>query len=224
MCGRLVIAHTQEHIARRLQAFLDMNVVIAPTAHDDAHRGPSYNVAPGAQIPVLACTSDLALIDSYRWGLIPHWAQDDTMANKCFNARSETMAEKPTFRRAFTKSRCIIPIDGYYEWKPGEGQTKQPMFIHAEDKEQLFLAGLCEPSTASATIVTREAQGQLRSIHHRQPIAFNHEEIRQWLHPRTPIDALHSLVQAANTKLETYEVSTLVNNTRNDGEELITPM
>ncbi len=218
----IVIRETE--IAARLKAFVEMNVLIVPPQPGTIPTGPSYNVAPSAQIPIVMETPRGIEIDTYRWGLIPSWAKDDSMANKCFNARSETMAEKPTFRSSFKKSRCVIPIGGYYEWQKRTDNTKQPMFIHGTENDLLFLAGLCEPSTRSATVITREARGPLKEIHDRQPIALNHEEVMEWLNPQNEPYVLQLLIESADNPLGAYNVSTAVNSVRNNTPALLTPI
>ncbi len=219
----MAIAARDAAIAERLKAFIEMNVIITPPPPGTNQREPSYNIAPSAPIPVISETENHIEINTYRWGLIPHWAKDDSMANKCFNARSETMAEKPTFRTAFKRSRCVVPVDGYYEWKK-TNDAKQPMFIHGENNDVIYLAGLCEPSTQSATIVTRDAHGWLKEIHDRQPIALTHDEIKDWLNPHaTPADLL-PLLNISEYPLDAYEVSTVVNNVRNNGKQLVQPL
>ena len=224
MCGRMVIAVREAAIAQRLKAFIEMNVLITPPQPGTKPPEPSYNVAPSAPIPVVSEKEDHIQIDTYRWGLIPHWAKDDSMANKCFNARSETMAEKPTFRSAFKKSRCVIPISGYYEWKQDNDGIKHPMYIHGENEDLIYLAGLCETTTQSATVITREAHGALKEIHDRQPIALNHDEIEDWLNPHAAPEDLLALIQASEYQLTAYEVSTAVNNVRNNSKDLLTPL
>lgn len=224
MCGRMVIVMRETAIAERLKAFIDLNILVVPPNDDNTEPHPSYNVAPSALIPVITEVRDHIELNTYRWGLIPHWAKDDSMANKCFNARSETMAEKPTFRTAFKKSRCIIPISGYYEWKKSADTKKQPIYITTSNKELLYLAGLCEPSTRSATVVTRAAYGALKEIHDRQPIPLNQAQLQAWLNPTTDPDDLLELTQSSRYPLTSYEVSTAVNNVRNNSKDLIEPL
>lgn len=224
MCGRMAIVVRETAIAERLKAFIDLNVLIVPPSGECPEPNSSYNVAPSAPIPVITEVDDHVEINTYRWGLIPHWAKDDSMANKCFNARSETMAEKPTFRTAFKRSRCIIPISGYFEWMKGVGGKKQPMYISTGNDELLYLAGLCEPSTQSATVVTTEAQGALREIHNRQPVYLDESEIMDWLNPKAGTGDLIALTQVQPFTLKAHPVSTEVNSVRNNSEELIKPI
>ena len=127
----------------------------------------------------------------------------------------------PTFRNAYKKSRCIVPIDGYFEWKTGADKKKQPFFIRNETAP-LYLAGLCEPSTRSLTIVTCEAEAKLRDIHNRRPIALSPDEIQTWLDPKsTQIELLMAIRSSEMDKVKADMVSTKVNSVANDGPELL---
>ena len=176
------------------------------------------------------------------WGLIAPWSKDRTSAvrsqSQAINARSESVDEKPTFRHAFRRHRCLIPADGYYEWATelGKYPTKQPFYIHAKDSHMLALAGIFDqwsdpedPSTVitSAAIITREAEGRLATIHHRMPTFLLRASWDEWLDP-TLTDtsrARELLATISSTELlEAYPVATLVNSIRNNGPELTVPV
>lgn len=188
---------------------------------------------------------ELAIV---KWGLVPSWAKDPAIGNKMINARMETVAEKPSYRGAFAKRRCILPADGYYEWyTPQDGPKgkngkplKQPFFIHPTDGSSLAMAGLYElwrdPSRddddpyawlMTATVLTTTAEDSLGQIHDRMPLLVERERWSDWLNPE--IDGKSSdprdlLVPAAPGRLTAYPVSTLVNDVRHNGPELLDPI
>ena len=193
---------------------------------------PDYNVAPTKPVPVLWQRSQdegERRLSVARWGLIPSWAKDPSVGVRAFNARIETAAEKPTFRGAFAKRRCVLPADGYYEWKK-DGASKQPMYIHAEDGRQLPFAGLYERWTDaegreqwSVSILTGPALGPLAEIHDRMPLTVSRELLEPWLDQdvrepdqvRSLLDLEHAPAWAARP------VGPGVGNVRNNGPELI---
>ena len=177
-----------------------------------------------------------------RWGLVPFWAKDISIGSRLINARSETVATKPAFRRAFARHRCLLPADGFYEWeKSGDPKkpAKQPYYIRREDGGVLAFAGLYElwrdkdrpdddPDSWlwTATIITTRAEDEVGRIHDRMPMVIEPARWADWLDPTaTSADALHSLMTpAASVHLTTYPVSTEVNSVRHNGPELIEPM
>ena len=180
-----------------------------------------------------------------RWGLVPSWAKDPSIGNRMINARMETVAEKPAFRRAFAARRCLLPADGYFEWYPTSQLTKagkprkQPFFIRPRDHGTLAMAGLYEiwrdPTRDdddperfrwTCTVITTDAPDDLGHIHDRMPLMVERDRWARWLDPTphdTP-DLLSLLVPAAPGQLEAYPVSTLVSNVRNNGPELVEPI
>jgi putative SOS response-associated peptidase YedK len=182
-----------------------------------------------------------------RWGLVPFWAKDVSIGSRLINARAETVSEKPAFRRAFAKRRCLLPADGYYEWQraaavadspAANGAAKQPYYIHRADGRPLAFAGLYElwrdravpeddPDAWlwSATIITTSAPDELGRIHDRMPMIIDPASWADWLDPgNTASSDLRSLlVPAAAGGLESYPVSTAVNSVRHNGPELIEP-
>jgi putative SOS response-associated peptidase YedK len=174
-----------------------------------------------------------------RWGLVPFWAKDVKIGSRMINARSETVAEKPAFRRAFTKRRCLLPADGYYEWQSQPGAAKQPMYISRADGHSLAFAGLYElwrdPAVDrddedawlwTATVITTSAPDELGMIHDRMPMIIDQARWSDWLDPaNSDVADLRSLLApAAATGLVTYPVSTAVNSVRNNGPQLIEPL
>ena len=177
---------------------------------------------------------------------MPSWAKDPSIGNRMINARMETVAEKPAYRRAFAKRRCLLPADGYYEWYPTEQLTKagkprkQPFFIRPRDGgvagDGRALRDLARPdqgrrrpatgSAGPAPCITTDAEDDLGHIHDRMPLMVERERWAAWLDPPTPTrtSLLDLLVPAAPGRLEAYPVSTLVSNVRNNGPELVEPL
>ena len=179
-----------------------------------------------------------------RWGLVPFWAKDPGIGSRLINARMETVGEKPAFRQAFTRRRCLIPADGYFEWYPTQQKTKagkplkQPFFIRPKDDRVMAMAGLYEiwrdPTRDeedperfrwTCTVITTAAEDTLGHIHDRMPLMVEENRWSDWLDPTAPPDhLLELLVPAAPGRLEAYPVSNLVSNVRNNGAELLEPL
>jgi putative SOS response-associated peptidase YedK len=174
-----------------------------------------------------------------RWGLVPFWAKDVKIGSRMINARSETIAEKPAFRRAFAKRRCLVPADGYYEWQQLPGAAKQPMYISRKDGRSLAFAGLYElwrdPAVGSddqdawlwtTTIITTSAPDEIGMIHDRMPMIIDPASWADWLDPaNNEVADLKALLTPAMVgDLTTWPVSTAVNSVRNNGPELIEPV
>jgi len=201
----------------------------------------SYNVAPTQGILVVIESDGIRTIDVFHWGLVPSWAKDPKIGTRLINARAETIAEKPSFRRAFARRRCIIPADGFYEWaSPDDGSgSKQPIFIRRVDGAPFAFAGLWEswtdPHTTdgngepmrllSCTIITGEPNDKVAEIHHRMPVMLPPSSWDQWLdRANHDTEALQSmLVPAPSRLIEFHPVSRAVNNVRNNSAELIEP-
>ncbi|HSZ99817.1 MAG TPA: SOS response-associated peptidase [Streptosporangiaceae bacterium] len=171
-----------------------------------------------------------------RWGLVPFWAKDVKIGSRMINARAETVAEKPAFRRAFAKRRCLLPADGYYEWQSLPGVPKQPMYISRADGRSLAFAGLYElwrdPSVDrgdedawlwTATIITTSATDELGMIHDRMPMIIDPAGWADWLDPaNSDVADVRALLSPAGARdLITYPVSTEVNSVRNNGPQLL---
>lgn len=176
------------------------------------------------------------------WGLVPSWAKDPAIGSRMINARVETVAEKPSYRRAFAARRCLLPADGYFEWYPTEEvgargkPLKQPFFIRPADGGVLAMAGLYEiwrdPDRAdddpdrfrwTCTVITTRAEDAVGRIHDRMPLMVEPERWDAWLDPRRP-GSTDLLVPAAPGRLEAYPVARLVNDVRNNGPELLEPL
>jgi len=194
----------------------------------------NYNVTPRAEVPIVAVSREVRVLDRVRWGLVPFWAKDVSIGDKLINARAETVAEKPAYRRAFERKRCIIPADGFYEWRVREGQKqKQPYFIRRVDGEPLAFAGLWDawydpaveepPRLRSCAIVTTVANDELTPLHHRMPVVLPEDAWAEWLDPsQHDVARLQQLcVPLPDGELRFHPVSTLVNKADNNGPELL---
>lgn len=193
-----------------------------------------YNVAPTQEVPIVADRGDGPAFELMRWGLIPHWADSPAIASKLINARSETLADKPAFRDAFRRRRCLVPADGFFEWtrKPGE-KKKVPVWYHRADRRPFAFAGLWErwrsgPDvawTTTFTIVTGEPNPLVRPLHDRMPIILGPEDYRRWLHPDPlPPEMLADLFAVPSAEgFELTEVSTRVNNVVHDDPSCLQP-
>jgi putative SOS response-associated peptidase YedK len=242
MCGRYAAAKDPAALVEEFE------VAAAPEEALDA----DYNVAPTKKVYVVADrkhddTFERSLLAA-RWGLVPSWAKDPSIGSRMINARAETVAEKPAFRRAFDKRRCLVPADGYYEWylptspdaPVGKGgkPLKQPFFIHPADGSSLAMAGLYEwwhdatrddddPEAwrLTFTVITTEASDEVGRIHDRMPMTIERGDWAAWLDRGVgAADAAALLIPAMATRLDAYPVSTSVNSVRNNGPELIAPL
>ena len=225
MCGRYVAAAPPSEIAKYFAASAPTETVLEP----------SYNVAPTNEVYAVVERDDERRLEPLRWGLVPLWAKDLAMGSKMINARAEGIAKKNAYRHAFRKQRCIIPADGFYEWKVVEGQKrKQPMFIHRVDGEPLAFAGLWETWRGperndeplyTCTIITTSANETMAPVHNRMPVILPPDKWEEWLDPdMQDIDELEKfLLPAPSSLLTLYPVSTGVNHVRNKGPELIIP-
>jgi putative SOS response-associated peptidase YedK len=219
---------------------------------------PDYNVAPTKPVyavlerpPRPSADEERADLPPERqlrvlsWGLVPSWAKDPSIGNRMINARMESVAEKPAYKKAFAVRRCLLPADGYYEWYATSQKTKagkplkQPFFIHPADGSVMAMAGLYEiwrdPTRSdddpnrfrwTCTVLTTSAEDDLGHIHDRMPLLVEKDRYAAWLDPTVsePEDLLSLLVPAAPGRLEAYPVSTEVNSVKNNGPELLEPL
>lgn len=191
---------------------------------------PRYNIAPTQDIPDVITSGGNQLV-MFRWGLIPHWAREISIGSKMINARGETLREKPSFRSSLQRRRCLIPADGFYEWKR-EGSTKQPYRITLKNSELFGFAGLWDSWTApsgevinSCTIITTSPNELLEPIHNRMPVILSPAAEEMWLDPSISDSLLlENLLKPYPAELmQAYQVSSAVNSPRNDNPECITP-
>ena len=239
MCGRYATSQTSADLVASFGADL-------VSLGDELE--PDFNMAPTKQAPVLVGRRGDGVPDggpaqrellSARWGLVPSWAKDLSIGSRMINARAETLAEKPSFRRAFAKRRTLVPADGYYEWYAGETDDtgkarKQPFFIRSRDGAPLAMAGLHEfwkdPASGewviTFTIITTTAEDSVGHLHERMPLLVDPGGWDEWLDPapRPTAELMELLTPAAPGLLDAYPVSTAVNAVRNNGPELVAPL
>jgi putative SOS response-associated peptidase YedK len=217
MCGRFTLRTPKERIKREFQLQEEPSVEVR------------YNIAPTQNIIAVRQGADGREVAELKWGLIPSWAKDAAMGARLINARSETVTEKPSFREAFKRRRCIIPADGIYEWQRTGGK-KQPFFFHMRDERVFGFAGLWDKwrdeegeIIESCTILTTEANKVFRPVHDRMPVILHPETYVEWLgdDPRA-LEALKELLRPyPASEMVAYPISSRVNSPQNQGEDLI---
>lgn len=227
-----------ERYADFLHERLLMEAFAITEATDEARRlPPNWNTAPTqlARIITLAPDGSKRHLLTAHWGLLPAWAKDPAIAAKFFNASRETVTEKPAFRTAYAKRRCLVPANGYYEWEARELQpgrvAKQPFYIYPADASPLALAGLWETRknegaerTFSFTILTTAAKGALARIHERQPVMLSPGAWDAWLDPETPHPVLETLVVSKGPAMAAHPVARDIGNLRVNHPGLISPI
>ncbi len=190
-----------------------------------------YNVAPTQTMPVVVHHSPNS-VELMRWGLIPFWAKDPSVGSKMINARAETVAEKPAYRKALATHRCLVPASGFYEWQRSDGGAKVPYWIFCKDAPLFAFAGLHAAWKSpedewihSYTIITTEANDVVAPIHNRMPVILEREDEALWLDPeQTEAERLLPLLRPyPSVKMDAYAVSRRVNNPAFDTADLITP-
>jgi putative SOS response-associated peptidase YedK len=218
MCGRTVFQYFKSILNQQFSIEVENTI---PKS--------SFNVAPGNQVPVIYDDEGTTL-DTFKWGLIPHWAKDEKIGYKMINARSESIAEKPAYRNAFKKQRCIIPMTGFYEWQKTK-KAKIPHYFHLENKEYLAMAGLYETwkkddvEIKSCTIITGAANKFMEKIHDRMPILLTKEDYSDWMDPENQSsNELMKLLKPGKVDLTEHMVTPYVNNPRNKEELCIKPV
>src|SRR4051794_29921606 len=246
MCGRYASSRRPEDLIEEFEVVdnrvpeplpADFNVAPTKEVYAVVERPPRSEDGTEADEP-------RRQLRTLRWGLVPSWAKDRSIGNRMINARMETVAEKPAYRRALASRRCLLPADGYFEWYPTDEKTKagkpkkQPFFIHPQDGSTLAMAGLYEiwrdPEKGddaddrflwTCTVITTDAPDDLGRIHDRMPLMVERDQWAAWLDPRTEKDwVLDLLVPAAPGRLEAYPVSLAVNAVKNNGPELVEPL
>ncbi len=231
MCGRYVSVRSDADLVDEFDA-------IDATSGETVE--PDYNVAPTKPVRVIVNrplrdadgrpqpvpTRQLRVVS---WGLVPSWAKDRSIASRLINARIESVASKPAFRRAFARRRCLVPADGWYEWKASDSGRKQPVYMTPSDGHGLAFAGLYEfwgppgQTLTTCTVITSPAEGVLAEIHDRMPLVLPATAWQRWLDPSVvdPSDLIQPWDEAAGEHLELRPVATMVNSVDNNGPELI---
>lgn len=213
MCGRFAVTLPPEAMASLFDSL------------DRPNFAPNYNVAPTQKVPIIAIGKiGNRRIISARWGLFPDWLEQDPPTGPMFNARSETVDVKKSFKPAFTKRRCIIPADGFYEWQR-DGKTRTPYYIYRKDKMPMAFAGLWEMKKSaqseeiliSATIITTQAAIEFAPIHERFPVILEQDSWSAWLSNETPVPRLKGLLYPPdNGVIAWHKVSDEVNKVANN--------
>jgi putative SOS response-associated peptidase YedK len=221
MCGRYTL-HSKVSDLQRL-----LGSVAVPADLEER-----YNIAPTQAVPVVP-NDGSERIEFFRWGLIPAWAKDASIGSRMINARAETVAEKPSFRTAFKKRRCLVPADGFYEWrKEADGKTKTPVHLRMRSGEPFAFAGLWESWTGpdgqelrTFTIITTTPNELAATVHQRMPVILPHEHHADWIGSADadPRDLQPLLVPYPAEEMEAVVVSRLVNSPRNDSPDCLMP-
>lgn len=221
MCGRFVLKDNIKTLSKNFDFDQD----------DDVLFEPKYNISPGQNVPIIIKeeTRKCAIM---RWGLVPSWSNDPLIGFQMINARSETVAQKPSFKNSLRKRRCIVPSNGFYEWKKLDNKTKTPYHIKMKNNKPFGFAGLWDTwnidggNLATFTIITTSPNELIKPIHDRMPVILKKEDEDLWLNPdiQNSDEVLHLLKPFSSDDMETYEISTYVNNPRNEGEKCIVPV
>lgn len=226
MCGRFTMHHDPDQVTDRFE--VTQSLFTLPER---------YNIAPQQTVGVVRqIAQNERILDGYRWGLVPFWAKEQAIGNKMINARAETLAEKPAFKAALTRRRCLIPTDGFYEWDK-LGGTRQPTHFRRRDGGLFAFAGLWEewrdpaggedaPPLHTFTIITTTPNETVGRIHDRMPVILRPEDEAFWLDPeiRRPNDLLPLLVPYPDELMDAVPVSRRVNSPATDDPDLLTPL
>lgn len=222
MCGRFVSKAKKEEIEREFKVEIGSSDLTVPR----------YNIAPTQFIAAVTEGETSREVSLFKWGLVPHWAKDESIGSKLINARAETLSEKPSFRDAFRSRRCIIPASGFYEWQKTAKGAKQPFYFYLKEKEVFGFAGLWEEwldkqtgeLTETCTIITTEANEVLKPVHDRMPVILKADDYNFWLDEKIKdtSELQNLLVPFDAAKMDSHAVSRSINNPAADSEELIT--
>jgi putative SOS response-associated peptidase YedK len=222
MCGRFTASFEFREIKVRYNLQQDLPCF-----------GRRFNIAPSQEVPVIVQNGGKNELKIMRWGLVPSWAPDQSIATRMINARAETVTEKPSFRRLLESRRCLIPADGFYEWRR-EGSGKVPVWFYIKKKEPFAFAGLWDvwrdvegEMLHTFTIITTSPNALLRRIHNRMPVIFDPLQAKQWLDPRLSTraaDIAAVLAPFPSELMESHDVSPLVNKPEVDSSDCINPI
>lgn len=220
MCGRYTLFDTKELASR-------FNVA------NKYYGGPRYNVAPSQTMPVITMDRPRRRLELMQWGLVPSWAKDDKIGHKLINARSESVFERPVWRKVILRKRCLVPANGFYEWMREGAIEKKPYYIHPKDSSLFAFAGVWETwvddsgkACSTFAILTTSPNKEMSTVHDRMPVILRHEDENWWLDPlvdhRSAIEPL--LRSYADNELELLPVNKRVNSTEYDSDDLISPL
>ncbi len=223
MCGRYTLHHKPKEIEERFE--------VEPV---EELLAPRYNIAPSQIIPVIRHAQSgagLREMAGCKWGLIPFWAKDPKIGNNLINAKAETIAEKPSFKQAFAKRRCLIPTDGFYEWQKRGKAPSQPIYIRRRDGGLFAFAGLWEvwkspegEPLETCTIITVEPNELISKIHHRMAAILKLDDEAAWIDPKSSVDDLLQMLRPYDSDaLEAIPVSRAVNSPAHDSPACIVP-
>ena len=227
MCGRVALYSPTTRMARLLDAVLACGI--------DPDGVPSWNLGPMRTLFGVTQLDETRTMHDFRWGLVPSWSKDPSMGNLTINARCETVAEKPSFREAFIKRPCAIPVDGFFEWGHLGNSPKQPHYFTRRDGEPMVFAGLYEywtdtsipnsPVLATCTVITTEPGVDIDGIHDRQPVVLELDSVEQWINTNkySPQQRYELLKPSEKGILTHVGVGKDVGSIYNDGPEIITP-
>ncbi|HOX34574.1 MAG TPA: SOS response-associated peptidase [Methanoregulaceae archaeon] len=220
MCGRYALWGIDDLGGR----FLIIDPMLGIRSH--------FNIAPGTENPVVIREQGGNRLRMMEWGLVPYRLSGNPSTPRPINARAESLAEKPVFAGLLASNRCIVPANGFYEWKK-DGGSRKPQFIHIRDKALFGIAGLCDrwqdasgKMVATYTIITTEPNGLVRPLHNRMPAILRREDEQRWLSPSPPAagELRELLAPYPAEEMTAYPVSPAANNPANDGGELICPL
>ena len=206
MCGRFVLETPLKATADNFKAQLARNLVTVP----------NYNICPSENISVVVSNFEQRRLGQMRWGFIPHWYKSTTDGPLLFNARAETLTEKPAFRDACAKRRCLIPADGFYEWQKFVDSKSKPFYVKRSDRQQMIFAGIWqfwgdrENRTATCTILTVPASEQISEIHHRMPLFIEPSDWALWL-GEEGVGAAELMKTPSHIKLDVVKVAHEIN-------------
>ena len=221
MCGRYASARNVDVLAAEFEAAI---------VERDVLPLPSWNVAPTDAVPVVVAGDGGRTLTAMRWGLVPAWADDPSIGSRMINARLETVTERPAFREAALRQRCLLPADGWYEWMKGPAGARQAYFLHRPDEELVAFAGLWAqwhprsgPPLRTVTIVTAAAPDDLGHVHDRAPVIVPRELWADWLDPADE-RAIERLRPTPAASITPRPVGPAVGDVRSDGPDLVAPV
>lgn len=226
MCGRFVGTFTLGALIDELSLAAESANVSLPVGDASVLLCDDYNVAPTRLVPALRLDGDRLVLEAMRWGLVPTWAKELSKGQALVNARSETVHEKPTFRNLVRGNRCIVPMNGFYEWDRSDPRHKVPYYVPRDDGRLLLCVALWSRPTimdglATCALLTKQSESDLVSIHDRSPVHVDAERALDWL---TSTGGVGEMVADHAPRLRPHRVSDLVNSVRNNGPNLIEPV